>query len=67
MGLVFGSLIVGIITSPFLVYFGKIYLNIRKLDKQLQKQLKNNTFFVPDEETQKLLKEAENLLKNKTK
>ena len=64
LGLVFGSLIVGIITTPFLVYFGIVYLNIRKMEKQLS--VKTPTpVKIPHDETKEILKKATELL-NKT-
>ena len=61
LGFLIGSLITGIITTPFLMYFGIVYLNIRKIEKQLSFK-KPTPVIIPDDETNELLKKATELL-----
>lgn len=61
LGFAFGSVIVALITSPLLTYFGIIYLNLRRMEKQLSKpaEIKPD----PNPEVIKTVEEAEKILK----
>ena len=61
-GFLIGSLIIGIVTTPFLVFFGGTYFNILRMEKHFLKESKKEIDSTPDPETLKLIAEAEKLL-----
>ena len=64
LGFLIGSLILGTITAPFLTYFGVIYLNMRRMEKQLSAKTPTPKV-IPDDETSELLKKAAEILNTK--
>lgn len=64
IGFVIGSLTVGIIATPFLMFFGIVYFNFRRIENKIIKETnKPEPQIIPDDETAKLLKMSEELLK----
>lgn len=63
LGVAFGGMIVGTILSPFLIYFGIVYLNLRKMEKQLAKETeKPEPRIEVDEKTVELIQKAEKII-----
>ena len=64
-GFLLGSLIIGLVTSPFLTYFGVIYFNFRRMDKKLSTPIPTPVVEL-DDETTELLKKANEILSQTT-
>lgn len=66
LGFAFGSVIIGLVTTPFLTYFGIVFFNLRRMEKSLQKDAeKPSPKIIIDDDVAKTVKEAEELLKKK--
>lgn len=63
LGFLIGSLIVGIITTPFLTYLGLVYLNLRKMEDRLVKETPKEIKAKVDDETLNALADADKILK----
>jgi len=63
LGFTIGSLVVGIIATPFLMFFGITYLNVRRMEKQMAKEMaKPLPTIQVDEDVAKTVYEAEKLI-----
>lgn len=63
LGLAFGVLLTSVITTPFLTYFGIIYINLRRMEKKLDKEInKRDIEIIPEVETIDAIRQAEEIL-----
>lgn len=63
LGFAFGSLIVGILVTPFLMYFGMVYFNFRRMEKQIIKEQPKEIIPEPNPEVVSTVNEAEKILR----
>lgn len=62
-GFAFGALIIGLITTPFLMFFGIVYFNLRRMENQLTKESEKPEPTVEiDKDVFDTVKEAESLI-----
>ena len=65
LGVLIGAIVTGIVATPFLTVFGIVFFNVRRMEKQLSKEIqKPEKPVVMDEETAKTVNEAEQILKD---
>lgn len=65
LGFITGLLVMGLILTPFLTYFGIVFYNNLRMEKIIKKR-KDVSFVIPEEDV-KLIEEAEKILSNYTK
>lgn len=63
LGFAFGSIIIGAIVTPFLTYFGMVYFNIRRMEKNLIRESKKEINSEPNDEIKNTVYDAEKLLR----
>lgn len=66
IGLAFGMMIIALITLPFLLYFGMIWHNIRRMEKLATAQMNKEIPIPEDPETMELIQKAEEILAKST-
>lgn len=62
IGFAFGSLIIGLISTPFLVYFGAHFFHLRNMEKQIIKETQKEIPDIVDPEVKKTLDEAKKII-----